>query len=92
MRGHSNSLQGFLLPQQGPVLNEAAGCGGVKTGEVGGWEGERRNVTPRAKRNDEGHLQESLNFPSRAAFKSQNYRKLLRSPSANSSPCCTHMP
>lgn len=24
-----------------------------------------RNVTPRAKGNDEGHLQESLNFPSR---------------------------
>lgn len=38
------------------------GRGGVKTG---GERGSARNVTPRAKRDDEGHLQESLNFPLR---------------------------
>ncbi len=38
------------------------GRGGVK---VGGEGGSARNVTPRAKRDDEGHLQESLNFPLR---------------------------
>ena len=30
-----------------------------------GGGGSVRNVTPRAKRDDEGHLQESLNFPLR---------------------------
>lgn len=29
-----------------------------------------RNVTPIAKREDEGHLQESLNFPSKAVLES----------------------
>lgn len=46
-----------------PVLNEAGERGGVKTGEGGG---RTRNLTPRAKADDEGRFQESPNFPSRA--------------------------
>ena len=52
----------FVFNSLRPVLNEARGYGGVKKGGEGDSE---RNVTPRAKRDDEGHLQESLNFLSR---------------------------
>lgn len=60
-----------------PVLNEAGGHGGVKMGEEGG---RVRNVTPRAKRDDEGHLQESLNFPSRAVLESELSRSAALHP------------
>ena len=49
-----------------PVLNEESGHRGVKKGRGGG---SVRNVIPRAKRDDEGHLQESLNFPLRGVLR-----------------------
>lgn len=59
---HSWALVCELFNVLRSVLNEAGGHGGVKKG---GERGSVRNVTPRAKRDDEGHLQESLNFPLR---------------------------
>lgn len=40
-------------------------------------EGGLRNVTPRAKRDDEGHLQESLNFPLGGGQKGENNHPAL---------------
>lgn len=97
MCSRANSLQGFLLPQQGPVcvcvcclmfrrpvLKEAAGRGGIKTGEEAGGRGE--GVWGMWHRGPRGMMRDTyrnLSISLREPFKSQEYEKVLRSASSN---------